>query len=130
MLRAAVFLSAVVAASAGLAQDGRAARYAFVPVPDGTLRLDTRTGEVLHCAGSESVIRCQPLTRPGGAAEEIDELRERLAALEHDLARLQSEASQASGTPLLRRVAVLAQRVSAPLLEAVRHAKRQTMFAP
>ena len=58
--------------------DSENGRYSFSPVPDGTLRLDTRTGAVSLCANKEAGWACN--TAP-------DERQ----ALENEIARLQRE---------------------------------------
>jgi len=58
--------------------DGENGRYTFNPVPDGVLRLDTRTGQVSKCGGSSAGWTCQILP---------DDRK----ALESEIARLQDE---------------------------------------
>ena len=58
--------------------DSENGRYTFGQVPDGALRLDTRTGQVSLCAKKE----------PGWACNTVPDER---AALENEIARLQRE---------------------------------------
>ena len=58
--------------------DSENGRYTFTPVPDGTLRLDTRTGAVSLCAKKEAAWSCNTVP---------DERQ----ALENEIARLQRE---------------------------------------
>ena len=58
--------------------DSENGRYTFSQVPDGTLRLDTRTGQVSLCAKKEA----------GWACNTVPDER---TALEHEIGRLQRE---------------------------------------
>src|ERR1044071_1397638 len=84
MTRSVIFFLAVaLTAIAGpaLAQsspDSENGRYTFSQVPDGMLRLDTRTGAVSLCAKKEA----------GWACNTVPDER---AALENEIARLQRE---------------------------------------
>ena len=77
-----VLVSAVVAfapaAYAQTAPDTENGRYVFNQVPDGMLRLDTRTGQVSLCAKQDA----------GWACSSVPDER---AALENEIARLQRE---------------------------------------
>ena len=65
-------------ASAQTAPDSENGRYSFSGVPDGMLRLDTRTGQVSLCAKQAT----------GWACSAVPDER---AALENEIARLQRE---------------------------------------
>jgi hypothetical protein len=65
-------------ASAQIAPDSENGRYSFSGVPDGMLRLDTRTGAVSLCAKQAT----------GWACNAVPDER---AALENEIARLQRE---------------------------------------
>ena len=58
--------------------DSENGRYSFNPVADGVLRLDTRTGQVSQCSGSDV----------GWACKAVPDER---SALESEITRLQSE---------------------------------------
>lgn len=76
----------LIAACAALAQpahaqtapDSENGRYTFSQVPDGMLRLDTRTGQVSLCAKQSAGWSCAPVP-------------DERAALESEIARLQRE---------------------------------------
>jgi len=83
----------VYAASVGAAellQEGEPGRYSMLPVADGVVRLDTRTGEVSHCSKTESGWACRIMpdeqdaldTEIGRLQAENDKLRSDLAARE------------------------------------------------
>jgi hypothetical protein len=67
-----------VSAHAQTTPDSENGRYSFPTVPDGTLRLDTRTGQVSLCARQAS----------GWACNAVPDER---SALENEIARLQRE---------------------------------------
>jgi hypothetical protein len=73
-----VVLAFVPSAQAQTTPDSESGRYTFSQVPDGMLRLDTRTGTVSLCAKKEA----------GWACNTVPD--ERLA-LENEIARLQRE---------------------------------------
>jgi len=76
---AAALLAATLRADAQDARpDGESGRYAFNPVSDGVLRLDTRTGQVSKCGSTSAGWTCQALP---------DDRK----ALESEMARLQDE---------------------------------------
>jgi len=68
----------------------REGRYAIVPVEDGFLRLDTRTGAVSRCTGKIGRLACRILpderlayeAEIGRLENRIDELEGRVAAVE------------------------------------------------
>jgi hypothetical protein len=83
MTRSVIVLAIAVAAFAPAAQaqpapDSENGRYTFSQVPDGMLRLDTRTGAVSICAKKDSAWACTMVP---------DERQ----ALENEVARLQRE---------------------------------------
>jgi hypothetical protein len=72
--------------SQGLAQEQATAetgRFTFSPVPEGQLRLDTRTGEVSLCHRRAGSYVCEAVADDRAAYErEIARLKETIAALE------------------------------------------------
>jgi hypothetical protein len=83
MIRSAVILVvlALAAASAGAQSappDGENRRFSFSQVPEGLLRLDTRTGQVSLCSKREAGWACQVVP-------------DERAVLESEVARLQAE---------------------------------------
>lgn len=77
-LLAVAFVLLAPVAQAQPTPDSENGRYTFSPAPDGTLRLDTRTGAVSVCAKKEA----------GWACNTVPDER---AALENEIARLQRE---------------------------------------
>jgi hypothetical protein len=73
-----MFLIFALSAQAQTAPDSENGRYTFSQVPDGMLRLDTRTGAVSLCARKEA----------GWACNTVPDERQ---ALENEIARLQRE---------------------------------------
>ena len=74
----AAFVALGAAAQAQTAPDSENGRYSFSAVPDGMLRLDTRTGAVSLCAKQDA----------GWACNAVPDERQ---ALENEIARLQRE---------------------------------------
>jgi len=74
----ALILVATFAAAQGAAPDSENGRFSFTQVPDGLLRLDTRTGNVSLCNKREAGWACQVVP-------------DERAILEGDIARLQSQ---------------------------------------
>jgi hypothetical protein len=72
------FVMSAPVAHAQIAPDGENGRYTFSQVPDGMLRLDTRTGAVSLCAKQAA----------GWACNAVPDERQ---ALESEIARLQRE---------------------------------------
>jgi len=67
--------------------DGENGRYAFNTVPDGVLRLDTRTGQVSKCGNSSAGWTCQILPDDRKALEgEIARLQDENARLRNEFA--------------------------------------------
>ena len=78
IILAIVFAALAPAARAQPAPDTENGRYTFSQVPDGMLRLDTRTGAVSICARKDAAWACNTVP---------DERQ----ALENEIARLQRE---------------------------------------
>ena len=82
MRRLIVILALAAGGPAALAQtaapDSENGRYSFNQVADGTLRLDTRTGQVSLCAKKEAGFACNTVP-------------DERTALENEIARLQRE---------------------------------------
>lgn len=127
---AALALCCIACATLAQAQDRRLGRYAFVPAKEGTLRLDTATGEVAVCAGGADDVQCRPMrnTLPVGRAD-IAEIKARLSAVERRLAGLErtqgGSAARAEPAPVLHRVGMLADRAMRQLFGLVREMKRE-----
>lgn len=70
-------------------------RYRISPALDGYVRLDTVTGAMLYCRIFDPTLRCEAVgvdTGASGAAEvEMDDLRNRIAALERKVAILERD---------------------------------------
>lgn len=86
---AAVAVAAVMATSGGLvaaqsAPDGENGRYSMTPIPEGVLRLDTRTGTVSTCTRNGS----------GWACYAVPDER---SALDAEIGRLQAEVEKLKG---------------------------------
>src|SRR5438270_9422055 len=82
-------IDAVLAAIGGLvaaqsAPDGENGRYTMTPIPEGVLRLDTRTGTVSTCAGNGA----------GWACYAVPDER---SALDAEIGRLQAEVEKLKG---------------------------------
>ena len=78
---AVLSLAGIVCASAQ-APDSENGRYTFNAVPDGLLRLDTRTGHVSHCSRLDAGWTCKSVPDERAALErEIAQLREENTAL-------------------------------------------------
>lgn len=71
-------LAATSAAAQGAAPDAENGRFSFNQVPEGLLRLDTRTGQVSLCSKREAGWACQVVP-------------DERAVLESEVARLQAE---------------------------------------
>jgi hypothetical protein len=85
----AAALAAVMASSGGLvaaqsAPDGENGRYSMTPIPEGVLRLDTRTGTVSTCTKNGA----------GWACYAVPDER---AALDAEIGRLQTEVEKLKG---------------------------------
>jgi hypothetical protein len=73
-------------ARAQTAPDSENGRYAFATVPDGTLRLDTRTGQVSLCARQGAGWACNAVPDERNALEsEIARLQRENGALKKDM---------------------------------------------
>ena len=80
---AAAAIAAVMATSGGLvaaqsAPDSENGRYTMTPIPEGVLRLDTRTGQVSQCSRSDVSWACKVVP-------------DERSALETEIVRLQGE---------------------------------------
>lgn len=74
----ALILAATFASAQGAAPDSENGRFSFTQVPDGLLRLDTRTGNVSLCSKREAGWACQVVP-------------DERAILEGEIARLQNQ---------------------------------------
>lgn len=89
-LTSLVLVSALVAlapaADAQTAPDTENGRYAFNQVPDGMLRLDTRTGQISLCARKDTNWACNAVPDERQALEsEITRLQRENGALKKDM---------------------------------------------
>jgi hypothetical protein len=97
----ALTLAAIAAPAGAQTPDSENGRYTFSQVPDGTLRLDTRTGAVSICANKDS----------GWACNVVPDER---TALENEIARLQSENGTLKKDMLARGLSLPGGVASAP----------------
>ena len=105
-----------------MAQDGRAARYAFVPVREGTLRLDTANGAVSLCTGQDGVVTCRPLPdRDPDLRAAIRDIAARVAGLETRMAARPEEPAARPGA--LVRIVHLGDEAGSRLLASMRRWK-------
>ena len=80
------FVTFLQSAQAQTAPDSENGRYSFSPVPDGTLRLDARTGAVSLCARKDAGWACNTLPDERQALEnEIARLQRETGALKKDM---------------------------------------------
>ena len=112
MTRSAIILAIAFAALAPAAQaqptpDSENGRYIFSAVPDGMLRLDTRTGAVSICARKDA----------GWACTSVPDERQ---ALENEIARLQRENGALKKDMLARGLPLPGGVASAPPSQAAR----------
>lgn len=93
MRHCATIAAALWLSGPALSQDQSAAeRYELIPLQDGLLRVDKKTGEVSRCSDASGPLTCRLLPDERMAYEaEIDRLHTRLDNVEKDLAALQSE---------------------------------------
>jgi hypothetical protein len=126
MLRSIVLPLVVVATAAAAQEPPPAARFVFVPVEQGTLRLDTATGAVSLCAGEADALACRPLPDEARAEEETEKLAQRIETLERRIATLEknSLASEPFDAEAMDRAAVLAERMMRRFFGMVRDMKR------
>jgi hypothetical protein len=127
MLRSIVLPLVVVATAAAAQEPQPAARFVFVPVEQGTLRLDTATGAVSLCAGGADALACRPLPDEARAAEEeTEKLAQRVETLERRIAALERKgpASEPFDAEAMDRAAVLAERMMRRFFGMVRDMKR------
>lgn len=100
----------IIAAAPASAQEGvPAARYQFVPVEAGMLRLDTLSGEVSLCAGSGSSFSCVRAPDDGAREATDSHLADRLAALEARIAELEANRVFLDDAEAMERVGRLAE---------------------
>ena len=115
---------AVAAPAVAAGPEPAGGRYAFVPVAAGALRLDTDTGDVSLCVGGTAAPTCTRVSENvrltvGERAKleaKIAEIESRVGAFEAQIATLELQAQQASGSPsadetAMRRVKILATRL-------------------
>jgi hypothetical protein len=98
----------------------------LVPVEEGALRLDTRTGDVSLCA-ADGAGACKPV--PDAARDDtatIAGLEARLSALEARIAGLEARdpVARLSDEQSMDRVAVLADRMMRNFVKMVREMKK------
>lgn len=103
MARSAVLalLFAAIVPALGLAQEPAGGRYAFAPVAEGALRLDTETGEVSLCVGGRRAPSCTrlsenirlTLSERAKLEAQIAELEAKIAATEQRVATTEEHAS-------------------------------------
>jgi hypothetical protein len=75
-----------VASAQTATPDSENGRYSFSPVPDGALRLDTRTGQVSQCSRSDANWACKAVPDERSALEtEIARLQRENATLKKEL---------------------------------------------
>jgi len=80
-----------------MAQD--AERYRLERTQDGYVRLDTTTGAMTLCQEKQGRLSCAAASQNEPAANELDELRKQVQALQSRVAALESGAPLASGLP-------------------------------
>ncbi len=86
IILAVAFAALAPAAQAQPAPDSENGRYTFSAVPDGTLRLDTRTGAVSICAKKDASWTCTAVPDERQALEsEIGRLQRENGALKKDM---------------------------------------------
>ncbi len=86
IISALIFVALVPAAQAQSAPDSENGRYTFSTVPEGMLRLDTRTGSVSICAKKDAGWACNAVPDERQALEsEIDRLQRENGALKKDM---------------------------------------------
>jgi hypothetical protein len=126
---AAVVLLGLLAASA-FGQDRRTGRYAFVPVEQGTLRLDTETGDVSLCSGTGDALTCRSVAA-GGADSRVDvrRLETRIADLERRISAVERKPTgePEAGLPddeTIDRMMVLSERIMRRFFGIVRDIKQ------
>jgi hypothetical protein len=112
--------AALTCGQAAAAERGDVARYAFAPVEEGVLRLDTETGEVMRCSESGDAAACVIVSE--SPAEEGDKVRlqARVAVLEKRIAMLEHGGAAAPDNVAMMRVATLAGRMMDRLFSLVR----------
>lgn len=121
---ALVLPGAALAQDVTVLQDG--ARYAMRSTADGTLRLDTRTGETTLCTTAGGKLRCEVSAEEREAYErEIDALGSRLEELEQRLIAIEApEEGEASGDGVDKAVS-MAERAMRGFSGVVKRLKRE-----
>ncbi|CAN7157209.1 hypothetical protein [Rhizobium sp. LjRoot254] len=80
---------------AAVADDAPVGRYQISPALDGYVRLDTATGAMLYCRTFDPTLRCEEVgadtTGKAATEAEMDDLRNRLAAMERKVAILERD---------------------------------------
>jgi hypothetical protein len=102
MAAAAVFcLAGLGAAGAQSAPDSENGRFTMSPVPDGVLRLDTRTGVTSNCSDKGNGWACYAMPDERAALdEEIGRLQKDNEALKADLAQRDTTVTGKTDAPL------------------------------
>ena len=113
------------AASASAAEQSTA-RYSFMPVEGGVLRLDAETGEVAFCAVAAGVADCAAPALAENAQENGADAEARIRALEQRIAALEagSDAEAYSDEETMDRVMLLSERMMRRFFGLVREMKR------
>lgn len=124
-----LILSLAAPAAAG---EPASARYTFVPVEAGVLRLDSATGEVSLCGVEDEAPLCAPASEassaPSAGGETLSRLEGRAAALEARIAALEAkegEAAPAEEDEAMDRVMLLTERMMRRFFGIVRDMKRE-----
>jgi hypothetical protein len=120
-----LLLTPLAATPATAVEAGGGGRYAFVPVKEGTLRLDTTTGAVALCAVRDGEVACRALAEQGDP-QAAESLEGRIAALEARMAAL--EERRQSGIPdeeSMQRVMTLTDSMMRHFIGLVRDLKRE-----
>ncbi len=127
MVRVAVLMLVLTAVAPARGQEPEnRGRYAFVPAPEGALRLNTQTGEVSLCSGEGVALACRPV--PDTAAAPLADASGRIPALEARVEALEARPAVGDILPdeeALDRVAVLADKVMRRFFGLVREMKRE-----
>lgn len=126
---AALGLFLAVAAPAAAEPETPVARYAFVPVAAGALRLDTETGEVSLCVGGARAPSCTRVAENVRlTVGERAKLDAKIAALETRVAALEAWQREAARPEAeeeaMGRVKILSARVMSHFVDAVRAVRR------
>jgi hypothetical protein len=109
------------------AEECTTARYSFVPVEAGALRLDLQTGEVALCRAGADGPHCTEAAAASPGTTDTAALVDRLSALEARVASLEAERD---GGPLpddeaMERVMALTERAMRRFFSVVEEMKRE-----